>query len=512
LEVSYRPVELRSMIEGAQSGGRAVSLKDVMRSTPGGGRQYLDVEVRPLYDNDQAWMGASVVFQDITRYHQLQEDLESELMTPGLCRELMERYPREYDALRARVQSLSNRVKQLQTSVRELRASPLQDPRKYEQLVRELTETRELLEQVQPELKRLREMLQADREAVVVAKGHDEAYVRERLRWESLNPESLSQYLLGDEQTARIQSTLAWIRLVRGYIPTRREMEQPQRNGGRVLRFAGMQNAPDLLFERLSVDGQVGDDVRAVPFSGMLCDVTHQPAVLGRPATFSIETNGATPLQIQGTVDRTGTVAHDRIVVTCPTFQQPQRQLGRDDALAVCVAPGRGSLRMEIELRDDELSGQLVLQQTDLDMSASLAGAYGGAQLESRLNQTLDAVPQFQVAVHLSGTLRRPRGRLESDLGSHLSEGFQTAFRQELDARADQIVSRLDHEVQQQLDRLQHTLDNQSEQLLARLEGPRRELEQLIAPATERLGISPQIQLPSVPKMGKLPVRNWFPR
>ncbi len=443
---------------------------------------------------------------------QLQEDLESELMTPGLCRELVERYPREYDDLRARVQSLSDRVTELQASVRELRASPLQDPRKYEQLVRELTETRELLGQIQPELKRLSEMLREDREAVVVAKRHDEAYVRERLRWESLHPESLSQYLLGEEQSARIQSTLAWIRLVRGYIPTRREMNQPQRGGGRVVRFSGMHNMPDLLFERLSVDGQAGDEDRVVPFSGMLCDVTHQPAVLGRPATFSIEAGGATPLQIQGTVDRTGNVAHDRIVVTCPTFQQPQRQLGRGDALAISVAPARGTLRMEIELHDDELSGQLVLRQTDLEMSASLAAVYGGAHLQDRLNQTLDDVAQFQVAVELSGTLRRPRGRLESDLGSHLSEGFQTAFRQELDARADQIVSRLDHEVQQRLDRLQRTVDDQSEQLLARLEGPRREIEQMIAPAAEQLGISPQIQLPSVPKMGKLPVRNWFPR
>jgi two-component system CheB/CheR fusion protein len=76
LEVSYRPVELRSMIQTAQAGGQAVSLRDIVRHAPGGGRQYLDVEVLPLYDSDQAWMGASIVFQDISRYHQLQEDLE----------------------------------------------------------------------------------------------------------------------------------------------------------------------------------------------------------------------------------------------------------------------------------------------------------------------------------------------------------------------------------------------------------------------------------------------------
>ncbi len=443
---------------------------------------------------------------------QLQEDLESELMTPGLCRQLIERYPREYDQLRARVQSLSDRVKQLQASARELRENPLQDPRNYEQLVRQVTEAREQLAEVQPELKRLREMLQSDREAVVVAKRHDEAYVRERLRWASLDPESLSQYLLGDEQTARIQSTLAWIRLVRSYIPTKREMHQPEQGGGRTVWFPGMQSTPDLLFERLLIDGETSDGGRTIPFSGTLCDLTHQPSVLGRPATFSVETGGVTPLRIQGTVDRTGSVAHDRIVVTCSGFQQPRRQLGKADALALSIAPSRGTLRLEIDLRDDALSGQLVLQQSDLDMDASLTAAYGGPQLQDRLNQTLDAVSQFRVAVDLSGTLRRPRGRLESDLGSHLAGGFQAAFRQELEARAEQIVSRLDREVQQQLDRLQHTVDEQSEQLLAGLEAPRREIEQLIAPVTEKWGALQKFPLPAVPQISKLPVRDWFPR
>jgi uncharacterized protein (TIGR03545 family) len=492
--------------EGRISGLRFDTLRDESGAIP--------VDVEEQQDQDEmSFAFPRVDAQWLTSFaDQLSTDLESELMTPGLCRQLMERYPREYEELRSRIQTLTERAEQLQASVQELRKNPLQDPRKYEQLVRKLSETRELLEQVQPEFKRLRGMLRDDREAVAAAKRHDEAYVRERLRWKELDPESLSQYLLGEEQAARLQSTLAWIRLARSYIPTRREMDQPQRGGGRVVLFPGIPNTPDLLFERLLVDGQTGEDDRAVPFSGTLSNVTHQPALLGQPAAFSIETAGATPLQIQGTVDRTGDVARDRIVVTCPAFQQPRRELGDTEALAVRVAPGCGSLRMEIELRDNELSGRLLLQQSDLEMDASLADTYGGAPLENRLNQALAGISRFQVAIELSGTLRRPRGRLESDLGSQLSDGFQTAFRQELQARGDQIVSRLDGQARKQLEQLRELVDEQSEQLLARLEVPRREVEQLLAPMTEQSGIMDQVTLPGVPQMGKLPVRNWFAR
>jgi hypothetical protein len=217
-------------------------------------------------------------------------------------------------------------------------------------------------------------------------------------------------------------------------------------------------------------------------------------------------------MQIDAVVDRTGVIAHDRIVVRCPGLELPQRRLGKSTALAVSVAPGSGSLRLEIDLRDDALSGQFVLEQKDLNMEAVLAEAYGGRQLQDRLNSALDDVAEFRVSVDLAGTLRRPSCRLHSDLGAQLADGLQTAFQQELEQRAEQTLVRVDQRVQQQLDQLQEMVDRRSEALLASLEPPRRELEQMIAPVVERLSVLEQFQLPNTPRMGKLPVRDWLSR
>jgi uncharacterized protein (TIGR03545 family) len=442
----------------------------------------------------------------------LQDDLESELKTPGLCRELAERYPQEYRQLESQVQSLIDRVEHLRDLIRQVRENPLQDPATYEDLVRQIAEAREQLAQVQPELGRLREMVSADRQAVSQAKQHDEAYVRERLRLESLDPDAISQYLLGQEQAARLQSALAWIRRVRKCIPSKRELAGPQRGRGRIVNLPGVPRTPDLLFERLAIDGQIAGDTDTASFSGSLCGVTHQPQLYGRPATFSVATGGPTPLQIHGVIDRTGAVSHDKIVVRCPAFTLPRRQLGKAQSLAVSIAPSSAALTLEIDLRDEALSGQFAFEQNDLQMETQLPQAYGSQYLQSRLNETLDGVSQVRVAVDLSGTLRRPRGRLRSDLGSQLAEGFQNAFQQELDARAGQIAARVDQYVQEQFSELERIVDGKQQELLARLEEPRRELEQLALPAAEQLGIFDQIKLPAAARTGSLPVSDWLRR
>jgi len=76
LEISYRPVELRSLIEQAYAERRAITLTSVERRFPNGEMQYLDVIVAPLFDHGTRPMGASISFLDVTRYYRLQKELQ----------------------------------------------------------------------------------------------------------------------------------------------------------------------------------------------------------------------------------------------------------------------------------------------------------------------------------------------------------------------------------------------------------------------------------------------------
>jgi two-component system CheB/CheR fusion protein len=75
LELSYRPIELRSLIEQAYAERHSITLTNVERNLPTE-IQYLDVQIVPLLDNGNKPLGVSISFHDITRYIQLQEELQ----------------------------------------------------------------------------------------------------------------------------------------------------------------------------------------------------------------------------------------------------------------------------------------------------------------------------------------------------------------------------------------------------------------------------------------------------
>src|SRR5262249_55887887 len=76
LELSYRPADLRSLLDQVRTERRTVQLKAVERHLPGGEVQYLDIEAAPLSHDGEAVLGVRVAFQDVTRAVRLQADLQ----------------------------------------------------------------------------------------------------------------------------------------------------------------------------------------------------------------------------------------------------------------------------------------------------------------------------------------------------------------------------------------------------------------------------------------------------
>ncbi len=75
LEISYRPIELRSRIAQVEKERRTISVKDVPWAA-GGKTIFLEALIVPLQD-DATLLGVSVSFSDVTRYRQLSEELQA---------------------------------------------------------------------------------------------------------------------------------------------------------------------------------------------------------------------------------------------------------------------------------------------------------------------------------------------------------------------------------------------------------------------------------------------------
>jgi two-component system, chemotaxis family, CheB/CheR fusion protein len=77
LEISYRPLELRSLIDQVTGFNERLTLPAVPRPLHNGRVQYFDVHIRPLFSESDERIGTCVQFDDVTEYQNLHEELTS---------------------------------------------------------------------------------------------------------------------------------------------------------------------------------------------------------------------------------------------------------------------------------------------------------------------------------------------------------------------------------------------------------------------------------------------------
>jgi len=139
LDLSYRPVELRTRIEKVYTERQAQHLTSVERPLAEGRVQYLDVHLVPLLDHDSTPLGVSISFHDVTHHRRLQTELEKnrqELETA-------------YEELQSTNEELETTNEELQSTVEELETTN-----------EELQSTNEELETMNEELQSSNEELQ----------------------------------------------------------------------------------------------------------------------------------------------------------------------------------------------------------------------------------------------------------------------------------------------------------------------------------------------------------------
>lgn len=136
LEVSFRPVELRSQIEQAYAECRSVVVRSAERPLADGTAQFLDITIAPLADPAGLALGVSVSFADVSELARVKVDLE--------------RSARE---LQHANESLQSANEELETSNEELQSTN-----------EELETTNEELQSANEELETMNEELQSANE------------------------------------------------------------------------------------------------------------------------------------------------------------------------------------------------------------------------------------------------------------------------------------------------------------------------------------------------------------
>jgi two-component system CheB/CheR fusion protein len=119
LELSYRPLELRSLIERAHGENQTVVIENVERPVPGKESMFLDVAVVPLGDGKDS-RGTGVLFTDVSRFHDLRSELERSRHDLETAYEELQSTNEELETTNEELQST---IEELETTNEELQSS-----------------------------------------------------------------------------------------------------------------------------------------------------------------------------------------------------------------------------------------------------------------------------------------------------------------------------------------------------------------------------------------------------
>jgi len=145
LEISYRPVDLRSAIDRVTADRREVVVKDVHHSVAGEPR-YFDVTIAPIVTEQQVLAGVRVVFDDSTDVHRLQAELNASKQELDTAYEELQSTNEELETTNEELQST---VEELETTNEELQSTN----EELETMNEELQSTNEELQTINDDLR-----------------------------------------------------------------------------------------------------------------------------------------------------------------------------------------------------------------------------------------------------------------------------------------------------------------------------------------------------------------------
>jgi len=146
LEISYRPTDLRSMLDQAHAGRKPLVVRNIEWPLRGGDIRWIDVQAAPLYASGQV-AGVAISFDDVTAFQRLQRELEkSNAELEGAYEELQS----TNEELETTNEELQSTVEELETTNEELQSTN----EELETMNEELQSTNEELTTINDELRR----------------------------------------------------------------------------------------------------------------------------------------------------------------------------------------------------------------------------------------------------------------------------------------------------------------------------------------------------------------------
>ncbi len=396
------------------------------------------------------------------------------------CDSLCTRVDEQCAALFERAQKLQRRAAGLQQASDAAQANLLRHAHYLQGLHSKLEALRRESESLRADIEKLPAALEADRRAIVAARRQDEQLVREHVRLEPIDAKALTGYLLHKPVADALDELIGRLRWARQFVPAASQpTPRPQR--GKDVVFADCRAAPNFLIRALWLQGEINVARKPLELRGTLTNVTSTPSLHAEPMRLRLVTSGRLPLKLDATIDRTGAVARDELIVHCRQVAMPELRLGRCDQLQMTVAPSTASLSVSVNVVGEKLSGNIQLAHQQVRMACERRGDSSDLQFAAPLAAAIDELNSLTTHLSLQGTLTDPSCTLSSNLGPAVAEAIERTLRKASDDHAQAMLANARRQVDERLADLERRLANEQTKLHSVVTNVSGQLDSLVA-------------------------------
>ncbi len=431
--------------------------------------------------------------------------------TVRLGQELEERWPKEFDQYDEALDALKARVDALRKSVNVKGSNELEKLQRYGKATQEAEQVLRELETFRVQIGQTMRQAKADLDALKDAQGHDLKKIKEKADLLNLDPNEVTELLLGPVLTSRLETTIGWAKFLRERIRLATDEPKPERQRGEFITFSRKEELPLLLIRLLNIDGEGEFSGERLGFKGTVSGITTNPKIHGKPIVIRMNASGidgsmtdsktapltlashadngeaqdtatgALTVQLKAIFDFTGDTPKQQLVLSYKEPRPDHQEIGKPESIQLAMASRDTSCLANINLDGDDLSGKIHFRQALESITAKLGTKrFKGDEIAlTVIRDVVSGIHKVDADMQISGSMLKPKFQLHSSLGTDLSSGLNTAFARQLEnARQDMLV-RFDREAAKRTDKLNQLYDEQLEKLTGKLQFQKSDIQNL---------------------------------
>lgn len=428
--------------------------------------------------------------------------------TVRLGQELEERWPKEFGQYEDELLALKQRIDELRKSVKVKGGNELEKIERYGHAAKDVEQILKELEQVKQQLARTMRQAQDDLHVLDEAKSHDLNKIKEKADLLHLDPNEVTELMLGPELTNRLETAIGWAKFIRERIQLATDEPKPERFRGETILFARKAELPLLLIRLLNVDGKGDFSGERLAFKGSISGITSNPKIHGKPIVVRIDAVGQPSLanpnatsapnqiqlasgqagkpdllavQLKAVLDYTKNPPEHQLVLSYKEPRPEERDIGKPESIQLAMASRASECIANLKLVGDDLSGQIDYRQALESITAKLGTKRfkGDERVLAVIQDVVAGIHKVDAQMHLSGTALKPQFKLRSNLGHDLSSGINTAFARQLEAGREKLLVRFEQEAAKRTEKLTVLYDEQIQKLTGQLNLNKGEVQEI---------------------------------